>query len=140
MSKAKKITRKELRPVRIFSEELKKKIVSDIETAQVRICTVVREYGVSESAVYQWINKYSRNLRSTHKMVVEMESEAYKTRMLEERIAELERMVGQKQIQLDFYEKMLELATKELGVDLKKNFFTPPSTGFASTKLSTPTA
>jgi transposase len=137
MSKAKKVIRKQLRPVRVFSEEFKKKIVADIESSLLRVCTVVREQGVSESAVYKWINKYSRHLRSGHKLVVEMESEAYKTQQLQQRIAELERIVGQKQILLDFYEKMMELAGQELGVDLKKNFFTPPSTGSTTTGSST---
>jgi transposase len=140
MSKAKKVIKNQLRPMRVFSEELKKKIVADIESGQLRVSTVVREQGVSTTAVYAWINKYSRHLRSGQKQVVQMESEAYKTQQLQQRVAELERIVGQKQILLDFYEKMMDLAGEELGVDLKKNFFTPPSTGSTPTGNSTATS
>ena len=52
---------------------------------------------------------------------------------LQQRIQELERIVGQKQLNIDFLEKMIELAKEEFGVDIKKNLTTPPSTGSENT-------
>ena len=48
------------------------------------------------------------------------------------RIAELERIVGQKQLNIDYLEKVIELAKEELGIDIKKNSDTPQSGGSTS--------
>jgi transposase len=66
-----------------------------------------------------------------------MESESKKTERLMSQLADLERVVGQKQIQIDYLEKLIEIASSELGVDLKKNFDTksyPTSTGESKKK------
>lgn len=51
-----------------------------------------------------------------------MESESQKAMFYKERVAELERLVGQKQIEVEFLVKLIELASEELGMDIKKNF------------------
>jgi hypothetical protein len=53
--------------------------------------------------------------------VVEMESETKRVLALLQKVAELERIVGQKQIMIDFQSKMIELAEEEYQVDIKKN-------------------
>jgi transposase len=58
-------------------------------------------------------------------MVVQMESEAARNLALEKRNAELERIIGQKQLQLDYYEKLISVASAELDMDIKKNFDGP---------------
>jgi hypothetical protein len=55
-----------------------------------------------------------------------MESEAQKTKLLQQRVAELERIVGQKQIEIDFLNELITVAGAELKVDLKKTFCTKP--------------
>ena len=61
-----------------------------------------------------------------------MESESQKTQFYQNRVAELERIVGQKQLEIDFRDKLIDLASAELGVDLKKNFSTQVLNGSAS--------
>ena len=61
-----------------------------------------------------------------------MESESHKTKELLKRIAELESVIGRKQMEIDYLDKLVEISSKELKVDLKKNFDTgswPTSTG-----------
>jgi hypothetical protein len=53
-----------------------------------------------------------------------MESESYKTQRLQQKVAELERIIGQKQLEIDFLNKLLEIGSEEIGYDLKKNFST----------------
>ncbi len=62
-----------------------------------------------------------------------MTSEETKNSELQKRVAELERVVGQKQLEIDFLNKLLEIGSSELGFDLKKNFNTPPSNGTGGT-------
>lgn len=126
-----------LRQVRVFSEAIKKKAVRDIETGKATVLAVSREYGTSFQSVYNWLNKYSRHLQSSRRIVIEMESEVYKTKALEKRIQELEAVLGRKQLEIDFLNKMIEKGKEELGVDLKKKFFTPPFTGSEVTSSST---
>ena len=128
-----------LRQSRIFSDELKKKAVRDIEKGTVSVLMVAREYDVSFQAVYGWVKKYSRHLVSSKTMVVQMDSEAYKTKELEKKIQELEAALGRKQLEIDFLNKLIDKGKEELGVDLKKKLSTPPSSGSGSTKDSTDT-
>ena len=49
-----------------------------------------------------------------------MESEALKTKALFERNAKLERIIGHKQLKIDYSEKFIEIASEGLKIDLKK--------------------
>jgi transposase len=69
--------------------------------------------------------------------VVEMaDSSKQKVKELQKRVADLERIVGQKQLNIDFLEKMIEIAKDHFGIDIKKNFDTPPSAGSEKTSKS----
>jgi transposase len=68
------------------------------------------------------------------RLIVESESDTTKIAALQKQIAELERAVGQKQIQLDFKDKMIELAEVHYGVDIKKKFIETPSSGSGTTE------
>ena len=52
---------------------------------------------------------------------MESKSDTTKILALQKRIAELERLLGQKQIEIEFMDKMIELAEQTYGVDIKKN-------------------
>lgn len=108
---------------RTFSESFKIKKVRELESGQTRICEVVKEYLVSATSVYNWLNKYGMSkVKKPERLIIESNSDTTKIQELRKRIAELERTVGQKQVQLDFKEKMIELAEEHYGVDIKKKF------------------
>ena len=119
---------------KIFSEELKKKVVRDIEQSRATIAQVCREYDVNAASVYNWLHKYSSYLQKGAKLVVELNSEGYRSKELEQKVKELEAVVGRKQMALDFLEKLIEIADGELEIDIKKKLYTKPSIGSASTK------
>jgi hypothetical protein len=54
-------------------------------------------------------------------------------------LGELERIIGQKQLQIDVLEKGFELASAELGYDLKKKYAPPRSNGSEHILKSIPT-
>jgi transposase-like protein len=126
--------KKGLRQVRIFSEPLKRQMVSDIESGKVSVLAASRELKVSIQTVYRWLNRYSRHLQSSRRMVMEMKSESNQTKELQQRIMELEAALGRKQLEIDYLNKMIEIGSQETGVDLKKKFDTPPFNGSATTK------
>lgn len=123
----------EIRERRIFSDELKKKIVKDLVSKRATIRSVMTEHQVSSNTVYRWLYKYSSHHERKCTLVVQMESEELKNSELCKRIAELERVVGQKQLEIDFLNKLLEIGSGELGFDLKKSFSPPPLNGTGST-------
>ena len=139
MSKQKRVsTSSTLRTRRTFSEALKRRLVDDIVQKRATVLQVSRAYEVSRSAVYKWLRQYRPLAGSAVKMVVEMDSESYRTKELLQRVAELERHLGQKQLQIDYLEKLIELAGEHLGQDLKKTFDAKRSNGSDTTPLNTP--
>lgn len=130
-------TIRKIREMRQFSDSLKRDIVKQIEQNLITVTQVHREYHVSRSAVYQWIYKYSKHLKKGLKYIVEPESDTKKIEYLRERISEIERHLGQKQLQIDFLEKLIEIGEKESGIDIKKKHGTGPYPGFGKTGNNT---
>ncbi len=130
----------EIREQRVFSEALKKQIVRDLVAKRISLQQVVLEHQVSRTSVYRWLYRYSPVHERKRTLVVQMESEEQKNYELQQRLAALERIVGQKQLEIDFLNKLLEIGSKELGFDLKKSFSSPLSNGTGTTKTSTDTS
>ena len=129
----------QVRPNRYFSEALKRKKVKEIESNLVSIGEICKEYKVSRTSVYRWIYKYSAMRKKQERQIVESKSDTIKIKQLKERVKELEQIIGQKQILLDFKEKMIETAEEKYGVDIKKKFGSKAWSGSGSTEENTPT-
>jgi len=119
---------------RIFSEDFKKQKVKELDDKTISICQLVILYSISRTTVYKWLAKYSVHYHKETKMVVQMESETHKLQLVLQRQAELERIIGQKQMEIDYLNKLLEIGSQELKIDLKKSFSALLSTGFAPIK------
>jgi len=117
---------------RTFSEEFKRKKVREIEQKITSIAEVSREYEVRASNVSKWLTKYSTNRMKAVRTIVESESDTRKIFDQQQRIAELERIIGQKQLQIDFQAKMMDLAEQEYGIDIKKKIEKRPLSGTGS--------
>lgn len=116
----------ELNAIRTFSEEFKRRKVQEIEAGITKVSEISKAYHVTRGAVYKWIFKYSASMKKKERLIIETESDTQKINALKKRIAELERALGQKQIQLDFTEKMIDLAEEIYQVDIKKKFGNTP--------------
>jgi transposase len=128
-----KLTVKE-RINRKFSEDFKRKKVSELDRNLVTVCELCREYQISSTSVYRWIYHYSTMKKKGLRQVVEAKSDSRKLLQLKEEIRELQRIIGEKQVLIDFKDKMIELAEGEYGVEIKKKFSGVPSFGTGSTK------
>jgi len=111
---------------RTFSEEFKQKKVREIEQKISSIAEISRQYEVRENNVSKWMVKYGKNYMKGVRTIVESESDTRKILELKAKVAELERIIGQKQVQIDFKDKMIEIAEQTYGVDIKKKFDTQP--------------
>jgi len=105
---------------RIFDLDIKLSIVRKIEKGELRVVEVSRLYEVSQTAVRKWLYKYSDLYQKQIRVVVEKKSISKKYKEQQDRIKELERALGQKQLRLDYLEKLLEQASSRLGEDIEK--------------------
>jgi transposase len=121
---------------RYFSESLKKEIVRGLERNLHSVADVCQVHQVSRTSVYRWIYKYSSMASKQVKQVVEAKSDTQKIKALEERIKELERVIGQKQLLLEFKDKMIEIAESTYHVDIKKKLGSKALSGTTSTEQS----
>jgi len=111
----------QIRKRRVFSESFKREKVAEIVSGQISIQAFCRLWKVSSTSVYRWIYRYSDQHQKGTTMVVQQESEAAKVAELQNKIANLEQALGQKQMVIDYQDKLIEEASKELGMDIKKN-------------------
>ncbi len=125
-------------PQRIFSESFKKQKVKEIERKLYTVLEVSRMYDVSRGSVYNWLDKYSMTNKRGVRLIIEPMSDAKKIQELQARIKELEQLVGQKQIQLEFTEKMIELAEERYQIDIKKKSGSKHSSGSGTTGKNIP--
>jgi transposase-like protein len=123
-----------LRQNRYFSEDFKRKRVQEFEKNLVSVCDICKTYKVTRTSVYKWVYKYSTMAKKQVRQVVEAKSDTKKIQLLEERIKELERVVGQKQLLIEFQDKMIEIAEETYKVDIKKKLSSKPFSGTGTTE------
>ena len=124
---------------RYFSSDFKKKRVRELEKNLVCIADICKTYHVSRTSVYRWIYKYSSMAKREVKQVVEAKSDTKKIQLLEERVKELERALGQKQMLIDIKDKMIEIAEETYDIDIKKKLVSKASSGSSTTGKNTDT-
>ena len=111
-----------IRKVRQFSTEFKKEKVKQIDDGKVTVLQLSRIYEVSPTAIYKWIRKYSRYAGQNERVVVQKESEQARTEMLLKKVSELERLVGQKQVEVEYLKKVIEFGSGLTETDIKKKY------------------
>jgi transposase-like protein len=121
---------------RKFSDNFKIQKVREIETGQTKVSEICSQYQVASTNVYLWIDKFGSMKNKKERMVVETDSDTRQLIELKKRVSELERIIGQKQILIDFQDKMIDLAEETYGVDIKKKFFSTPSSTSGKTGKS----
>lgn len=99
------MSQKKLRKMRHFSPTLRIEVVAKVEKNQLSVAAAAREYGISPTTVYQWIHKYSTYNKAGTVVMIDKTKRAEQLKALNDRIAELERVVGLKQMEIDFLSK-----------------------------------
>jgi len=126
----------EIRKQRQYSEEFKRSIVESFERGEFSILQLSKLYGIGNPTIYNWVYKFSAFNEKGCRIVEMKDSQQQKLKELSNQVKELEQIVGQKQIVIDYLEKMIELAKTDLNIDLKKNYNSKPSAGSNATKKS----
>jgi len=117
----------------VFSAEFKKKAVERAMTGE-RMAAIAAELGVRRKLIYEWKDRFARlgeagleQQRGRPRRQAETQStepQAGRGELLaaRKRIAELERKVGQQELELDFFEEALRrITTSAKSVDTKRS-------------------
>jgi transposase len=112
------------RRLRHFSTTFKIEKVREIEQGKTKVSELCKQYEVASVNVYRWLEKFGSMKNKKERLIVESQSDTQQLLELKKKVAELERIIGQKQILIDFKDKMIDIAEEMYGVDIKKKLST----------------
>lgn len=99
--------------------DLKREIVEKIEKGEFRLHEVVKAYEVTYTSIYKWMMLYGKEKRP-ERMVVEKQSEGYVIAQLKKELSRRDAAIGELHMELRYKNKVLELASLDLGYDVEK--------------------
>jgi putative transposase len=111
-----------MRAVRKFTVEFKRQIVEDVQAGVMTTAQAIRQHELSPSIIYRWKDHYKHG---------KLNHEATKEGALENKIAELERKVGQQAMELDLLKKAQEQYRRSLSANSSMAVSKGPSKGGA---------
>lgn len=104
---------------RRFSETFRKEQVALIESGELTVMDVSKQYEVKAQNVRAWLKKFGKKeLPKT--IMVTSSTEYNRIKNLEEEIRNLKELVGEQQVKLTVQEKILKKAEEKLGKDFEK--------------------
>lgn len=122
-----------LRRTRRYGASFKRNLVKQYTSGQHTVSELMKLYGVSDNSIYKWIHQYSPFNQEGIIVIEQAESSSEKLKAYEARIKALEQSLGKKQMMIEYYEKLIEMAESHYEIDIKKNSDTKSSNGSKST-------
>jgi transposase len=89
-----------MRARRKFTIEFKRDIVEQIKSGAVGVVQASREHEISATLIYKWLDKYEHG---------KLNNEPSQRGALENKIAELERKIGQQAMEIDLLKKLRKI-------------------------------
>lgn len=112
-----------------YSMSFKLAVVQEYETTQISQGSLQRKYGIQgNNTLKRWIEKYS-NFDNSNKSLKPMKKNKeqellelrQKVKHLERRNASLEKELAIKEMKVEFFDMMIDIAEKEYRIDIRKN-------------------
>ena len=110
-----------------YSEDFKWQVVQEVLSGKLSKAEANRLYGIrSKSAILYWMRQYSgiTNYRESSKILISKESMKNKQEInaLEEELQKLQDSLKRECNKSALYEKMLEIAEEEYGINIRKKY------------------
>ena len=107
---------------RKFSNEFKKQVIEEVQSGLISQAEALRKYGINSSVYSKWYDKYQLGqLNNTPSREGEYRN----------RIAELERKIGQQVMEIDLLKKLKEIQDERIKEKQSKTVITGPLKGGA---------
>lgn len=107
-----------MKPRRKFPIELKRQVVEEVRGGLISLAEILRKYEIVSSVYYRWEAQYERG---------KLNNEPTREGDFLNRIAELERKIGQQAMEIDLLKKLRELQQKKISVLPSNVVVTGPS-------------
>ena len=109
-------------PIKRYSQAFKQQVVREYE-AGMSIYRLLQKYGIGgHHTVERWVKQYGRRAYRSELVVIQTVEDQIEVKAMQERIAELEAALAESVLENRMLNTTLEVASKALAVDLKKNF------------------
>jgi transposase len=106
----KKVTEKTRR---VYSAPLKLHVVSEIENGSLSLSEASRRYSIPITTIQQWLSVHGKKISRLRVIEVTMKDQ-------DDKIRELQKALSDAHLKLRIYEKMIEFAQDEEGLEIKK--------------------
>ena len=125
-----------------YSMCFKRQVISDLESGRFDSISAARDhYGIGGAdTIPRWLRQYGKNHLLPKVIIVQRPNEKNHIRELKRQLAELQRALGQTQVQNLLHEQFLKMACEDLGCEVeafKKKVATRRSTA-STTKADCP--
>lgn len=113
-----------------YSEYFKQRVVEEVRSGNSNIKAIARDYGISESAVYQWLKKYKIATPKQEVIFVDMakkHSLEDQLKRANRQILELKDALSNETIQRMKYQALCQAGEEMTGLDFKKKVGTKQS-------------
>jgi len=112
---------KQAKKIRTFSQAFQKEKVKMLEQGDITPTELCKLYGMASSTIYRWKKKHG-SLPANERVVLEKDSDRYRSSHLLKHIKELEAMVGRTQMELSYFRAVIQQANQVYGTDIEKKF------------------
>lgn len=111
-----------MRSRRKFAVEFKRRVVEEIKAGMMTVAQAMRQYEASSNLIYRWLDQYEHG---------RLENEPTAEGALENKIAELERKVGQQAMEIELLKKARDIYRQKLNERVSVRILKEASNGGA---------
>lgn len=118
----------EPRTVLRYSLAFKQKVVSEIESGKLTVSRAGKVYDITgHGTINTWLRQLGKSHLLNRVVRIQMKGEQDKMQLLKKRVQELESALASAHLKNLYLETLIDVASKETGIDIKKNIDTKPS-------------
>lgn len=109
-------------PIKRYSQAFKQQVVREYE-AGASVYSLLQKYGIGGyNTVKRWVQQYGRAGYRAELVVIQTVDDQLEVKAMRARIDELEKALAESVLENRMLKSTLEVASQEVGIDLKKNF------------------
>jgi transposase-like protein len=109
-------------PIKRYSQAFKQQVVREYE-AGASVYSLLQKYGIGGyNTVKRWVQQYGRAGYRAELVVIQTVDDQLEVKAMRARIDELEKALAESVLENRMLKSTLEVASQEIGIDLKKNF------------------
>ena len=106
---------------KVYSLVFKRMVVAEVESGRLTKTEAREKYNIGgKSRVLEWCRKYGKNSKNDNYMRDDKERKSEESEQDKQRIRDLEAALADAHLRLRAQEIMMDIAKKELGVDIRK--------------------